>query len=67
MKVVIITQVFFYLYYLSKPIYLVYAFLASSRNSAAYEQGLAEMADLMTTVDLSEAEKRKIRERFALK
>ncbi|KAL5106776.1 hypothetical protein TcWFU_004266 [Taenia crassiceps] len=39
---------------------------SSSRNSAAYEQGLAEMADLMTTVDLSESEKQKIRERFAL-
>nr|CDS21215.1 expressed protein [Echinococcus granulosus] len=39
---------------------------SSRRNSTAYEQGLAEMADLMTTVDLSEADKERIRERFTL-
>ncbi|KAL5961236.1 hypothetical protein TSMEX_011019 [Taenia solium] len=39
---------------------------SSSRSSAAYQQGLADMADLMTTVDLSESEKQKIRDRFAL-
>ncbi|CDI97788.1 expressed protein [Echinococcus multilocularis] len=39
---------------------------SSRQNSTAYEQGLAEMADLMTTVDLSEADKERIRERFTL-
>lgn len=44
----------------------ILSFLASSRRSEAYEQGLNDMADLMTTVDLDEAEKRRLRERFAL-
>ncbi|VDM30918.1 unnamed protein product [Hydatigera taeniaeformis] len=48
------------------PMPIVYPSPASSRNSEAYQQGLADMADLMTTVDLSEAEKQKIRDRFAL-
>ncbi|KAM3172169.1 hypothetical protein ACTXT7_015102 [Hymenolepis weldensis] len=38
-----------------------------SSRSEAYERGLNDMADLMTTVDIDEAEKRRIRERFALK
>ncbi|VDD76830.1 unnamed protein product [Mesocestoides corti] len=35
-------------------------------NAETYERGLADMADLMTTVELSEPEKRKLRERFSL-
>ncbi|VDO07697.1 unnamed protein product [Rodentolepis nana] len=37
-----------------------------SSRSDAYERGLNDMAELMTTVDIDEAEKRRIRERFAL-
>ncbi|KAM7533985.1 hypothetical protein Aperf_G00000117489 [Anoplocephala perfoliata] len=39
---------------------------SSSRHTETYERGLSDMADLMTPVDLSEAEKERIRERFAL-
>nr|CDS25891.1 expressed protein [Hymenolepis microstoma] len=38
----------------------------SSSRSDAYERGLNDMAELMTTVDIDEAEKQRIRARFAL-